>query len=312
VTTYIARRIGLMIPVLFLVSVLVFVLIRAIPGDAVTLMAQDAGSQNAEVLRAKLGLDKPVPVQYALWLGNALHGDLGASFTSNDSVMTQILRAVPVTAELALLSMIIAVLIGVPLGIVSSVAQNTPLDYSLRVVSITGLSIPAFWLGTLFIMLPAIWFRYLPPTNYTPFFENPYENLRQMILPALALGYNLSAVTMRLTRSQALEVLRHDYIRTARAKGLRELAVVRRHVIRNALLPVVTVLGAQAGFLLGGTVILEQIFLLPGLGRVTLFSISVRDYPQIQGNVMIIVLMVVVLNLLIDLSYAWLDPRIRY
>jgi peptide/nickel transport system permease protein len=304
--------VALMVPVLLLVSVVVFILIRAIPGDAVTLMAQDTGAQNAADLRAKLGLDKPVPVQYAIWLGNALRGDLGASFTSNDSVTTQIMRALPVTAELALLSLVIAILIGVPLGIISSIAQNTPLDYITRVFSITGLSIPAFWLGTLLIMLPAIWFRYLPPTNYTPFFENPLENLRQMILPALALGYNLSAITMRLMRSQALEVLRHDYVRTARAKGLREGAVVLRHVIRNALLPVITVLGTQAGLLLGGTVILEQIFLLPGLGRVTLFSISLRDYPQIQGNIMVIVLMVVVINLLIDLSYAWLDPRIRY
>jgi peptide/nickel transport system permease protein len=290
----------------------VFILIRAIPGDAVTLMAQDTGGQNAADLRAKLGLDKPVPVQYAIWLGDALRGDLGASFTSNDSVTTQILRALPVTAELALLSLAIAILIGVPLGLMSSIAQNTPLDYVVRIFSITGLSIPAFWLGTLLIMLPAIWFRYLPPTNYTPFFENPYENLRQMILPALALGYNLSAISMRLMRSQALEVLRQDYVRTARAKGVREGAVVLRHVIRNALLPVITVLGTQAGLLLGGTVILEQIFLLPGLGRVTLFSISLRDYPQIQGNIMVIVLMVVVINLLIDLSYAWLDPRIRY
>jgi peptide/nickel transport system permease protein len=253
-----------------------------------------------------------VPVQYAIWLGNALRGDLGSSFTSNDSVTTQILRALPVTAELALLSLVIAVLVGIPLGLVSSVAQNTPIDYAVRVFSIAGLSIPAFWLGTLLIMLPAFWFRYLPPTNYTPLFENPYENLRQMILPALALGYSLSAVTMRLMRSQALEVLRHDYVRTARAKGLRERLVVTRHVIRNALLPVITVLGTQAGVLMGGTVILEQIFLLPGLGRVTLFSISLRDYPQIQGNIMLIVLTVVVINLCIDLSYAWLDPRIRY
>lgn len=301
-----------MVPVVFLVSVMVFVLIRAIPGDAVTLMAQETGSQNAEQLRARLGLDKPVPVQYAIWLGNALRGDLGASFTSNESVNSQILRALPVTAELALLSLSIAVLIGTPLGIISAIAQNTPIDYLTRSVSITGLSIPAFWLGTLLIMLPAIWLRYLPPTNYTPFFENPYENLRQMILPALALGYNLSAITMRLIRSQALEILRQDYVRTARAKGLADAAVLLRHVLRNALLPVITVLGTQAGLLLGGTVILEQIFLLPGLGRVTLFSISLRDYPQIQGNIIVIVLMVVVINLVIDLSYAWLDPRIRY
>ena len=163
---YIGRRVALMIPVLFLVSVLVFILIRAIPGDAVTLMAQDAGSQHAEELRASLGLDKPVPVQYAIWLGNALRGDLGSSFTSNDSVTTQILRALPVTAELALLSLVIAVLVGIPLGLVSSVAQNTPIDHAVRVFSIAGLSIPAFWVGTLLIMLPAFWFRYLPPTNF--------------------------------------------------------------------------------------------------------------------------------------------------
>lgn len=309
---YIGRRIALMIPVVILVSIMVFVLIRAIPGDAVTLMLQDSGGKDAAALRAKLGLDRPVALQYLYWMRDAARGDLGQSFYSKKSVIGEIRRALPVTIELAILSMVVAVLIGIPIGLISAVWQNTIGDYIARVIGIAGLSIPAFWLGTLYIMLPSLWFHWLPPTTYVPFFSDPLQNIKQFILPALALGYYLSAISMRMMRSQTLEVLRQDYIRTARAKGVSDRVVVLRHALRNALIPVVTIVGSQMGVLIGGAVIIEQIFLLPGLGRLTLSSISVRDYPQIQANIVVIVLLTLLINLLTDLSYAWLDPRIRY
>ncbi len=312
-STYILRRLALMVPVLILVSALVFVLIRAIPGDAVSLMLEEsADPAEAALLRKKLGLDESIPVQFMYWSRDALQGDLGTSLWTRNSVTSEVLRALPVTAELALLSMIVAALIAIPAGILSAVKQDTIVDYAVRSISILGLSIPAFWLGTLMIMLPALWFKWLPPTTYVPIYENPIENLKQFILPALALGYFLSAITMRMMRSQMLEVMRQDYIRTARAKGLRERAVIMRHTVRNALVPVVTVLGGQMGGLLGGVVIIEQIFLLPGLGRLTLWSIQVRDYPQIQANILTIVVLTLVVNLVTDVSYGWLDPRIRF
>jgi peptide/nickel transport system permease protein len=312
-STYIMRRVALMLPVLLLVSVIVFVLIRAIPGDAVALMLEESSNEQAATqLREKLGLDDPLPVQFMYWLRDAVQGDLGTSLWTRNSVTSEIKHALPVTIELALLSMFIAALIAIPAGVFSAVKQDTLPDYAVRVVSIFGLSIPAFWLGTLFVMLPAIWFKWLPPTDYIPIYENPIGNIKQFILPALALGYYLSAITMRMMRSETLDVLRQDYIRTARAKGLGERIVVMRHGLRNALIPVITVLGGQMGALLGGVVIIEEIFLLPGLGRLTLWAIEVRDYPQIQANILMIVLLTLLVNLLTDISYGWLDPRIRY
>jgi peptide/nickel transport system permease protein len=312
-TTYILRRLTLMLPVILIVSVIVFILIRTIPGDAVALMLEEsADEQAAEQLRDKLGLNDPVPVQFLYWLRDAVQGDLGTSLWTKHSVTSEIGRALPVTIELAILSMLIATLIAIPAGLFSAVAQDTLPDYIVRVISILGLSIPAFWLGTLYIMLPAIWFKWLPPTDYVPIYENPVQNIKQFILPSLALGYFLSAITMRMMRAQTMEVLRQDFIRTARAKGLRERAVVMRHTTRNALIPVITVLGGQLGGLLGGVVIIEEIFLLPGLGRLTLWAIEVRDYPQIQANILVIVLITLFMNLLTDISYGWLNPRIRY
>jgi peptide/nickel transport system permease protein len=312
-TTYILRRLTLMLPVILLVSVIVFVLIRTIPGDAVALMLEEsADEQAAEQLRDKLGLNDPMPVQFFYWLRDAVQGDLGTSLWTKHSVTSEIGRALPVTIELAFLSMLVATLIAIPAGLFSAVAQDTLPDYVVRVISILGLSIPAFWLGTLYVMLPAIWWKWLPPTDYVPIYENPIQNIKQFILPALALGYFLSAITMRMMRAQTIEVLRQDFIRTARAKGLRERAVVLRHTARNALIPVVTVLGGQLGALLGGVVIIEEIFLLPGLGRLTLWAIEVRDYPQIQANILVIVLVTLFMNLLTDISYGWLNPRIRY
>lgn len=312
-TAYILRRLTLMVPVIVLVSIIVFILVRLMPGDAVALMLEEsADPEAAQEMRRQLGLDEPIPIQYLYWVRDALQADLGTSLWTGNAVLSEIVRALPVTIELTLLAMIIATLIAIPAGIFSSTRHDSVPDYAVRVVSIFGLSIPNFWLGTLMIMLPAIWFKWLPPTTYVPIYEDPIQNLKQFILPALALGYYLSAVTMRMMRSQMLDVLRQDYIRTARAKGLRQRAVIMRHSIRNALIPVVTVIGSQMGALLSGSIITEQIFVLPGLGRLTLWALQVRDYPQIQANILMIVLITLLLNLLTDISYGWLNPRIRY
>lgn len=309
---YLVSRVAIMLPAVVLVSVFVFVLIRAIPGDTVTLMLADSKDDHeAQQLRERLGLDRPLVIQYGIWVGDALRGNLGRSLWTKNPVAEEIARALPVTLELSILAMLIAILLAVPAGLLSAFAQNHLADYVVRTVSIAGLSIPAFWLGTLYIMLPAIWFRWTPPTDYVPFVEDPIANLKQFILPALAVGYYLSAVTMRMLRSQTLEVLRQDFIRTARAKGLDDRAVMTRHALRNALIPAVSLVGTQTGALLGGVVIIEQIFLLPGLGRLTLWAIQVRDYPQLQANILVVVLMTMLVNLLTDLSYGWLDPRIR-
>ena len=312
-TTYILRRLLLMIPAVLLVSIFVFILIRAIPGDAVALMLEESAEpEAAERLREKLGLNDPIPVQFWYWLRDAVQGDFGTSLWTRNSVTSEILRALPVTLELAFLAMLVALAIAIPAGLFSALKQDTLPDHVVRMISMLGLSIPAFWLGTLYVMLPAIWFKWLPPTEYVPLHVDPIANIKQFILPALALGYYMSAVTMRMMRSQTLEVLRQDFIRVAWAKGLRARAVVLRHTLRNALIPVITLAGGQLSLLLGGVVIIEEIFVLPGLGRLTLWALEVRDYPQIQANILVIVLMTMVLNLITDLSYGWLDPRIRY
>lgn len=311
--TYSLRRLGLMVPVIVLVSIIVFILVRMIPGDAVSLMLEESANPDAAAqMRRDLGLDEPIIVQYFYWVRDALQGNLGTSLWTQNSVVSEIARALPVTLELALLSMFIATLIAIPAGLISSTRYDTIVDYTVRTVSIAGLSIPNFWLGTMFVMLPALWFKWIPPTDYVPIHEDPIQNLKQFILPALTIGYYLSAVTMRMMRSQMLEVLRADYVRTARAKGLRERSVVMGHAVRNALIPVVTVMGSQMGALMNGSIITEQIFVLPGLGRLTLWALQVRDYPQIQANILTIVLITLLLNLLTDISYGWLNPRIRF
>jgi peptide/nickel transport system permease protein len=309
---YLARRVLLMVPTAVFVSVLVFGIVRAIPGDVVTLMLADSkDTTEADELRARLGLDRPLTVQYWIWLQNALRGDLGRSLWTKNAVTEEIGRALPVTVELAALAMLIATVLAIPMGLVSAVARNRLPDYAVRIVSIVGLSIPAFWLGTLYIMLPAIWFRWTPSTRYVPFVVDPVQNLQQFILPALSVGYYLSAITMRMVRSQTLDVLRQDYIRTAHAKGLTHRTVIVRHALSNALIPAVSVIGGQTGVLLGGVVIIEQIFALPGLGRLTLWAIQVRDYPQLQANILTVALMTMLVNLLTDLWYGWLDPRLK-
>lgn len=309
---YVVRRLLLVVPVLVGVTLLVAGLIRLTPGDAVIVKLEESGHvSDLDAARRALGLDRSFPEQYASWVGGVLRGDLGTSFITDQPATAQIARALPVTVELAVLALLVAFAIGVPIGAVSAARRGTWPDHVGRLVSIGGLSMPSFWIGTLVLLYFAIWFRWIPPIAYVPLLEDPWRNLQQFGVPAIALGAHFSAVAMRMTRSALLEVVRQDYIRTAYAKGLRERAVIVRHALKNAMVPVVTILGVQFGYLLGGTVLIETVFNMPGLGRLTLDAITQRDYPQLQANVLVVGLMVVGVTLVVDLSYGWLDPRIR-
>lgn len=312
---YIFRRLALAIPVLLLSSFIVFGLMRVMPGDAlIALMGEsgNVGERELAKLRRDLGLDKPYYQQYGLWLWQMVSFNPGHSIFTNEPIGVSLMKSIPVTIELALLAMILGLLIAIPVGVLSATRQDTPADYTGRVVAVSGLSMPDFWLGTLVITFAAIWFHWIPPIGYTSFWESPWHNLQQFMLPAAVLGFRLSSATMRMTRSTVLEVLREDYVRTAWAKGLAGRIVVYKHALKNALIPVVTIVGGQMGTLLAGTVIVETIFALPGMGRLTVEAILYRDYPVVQTNVMLVAATLVTLNLLVDLTYAWLDPRIRY
>lgn len=310
---YIIRRLLLMAVTLLGVSVFVFGLIRLLPGDAVTMLLQDyAYAENLDALRAKLGLDKPVYVQYWEWLGRVLRGDLGASLRSRQPIIDELARRLPITAELGLLAMLIGLLISIPVGVLSAVKQDTITDYLARGVAVAALAIPGFWLGTLVITFPSIWFRWTPPLQYTPIYVDPIKNLSHVVIPAAILGIGLSGTLMRLTRATMLEVLRQDYVRTAWAKGLADRVIIFRHALRNALIPVVTVLGLQVSVLVGGSVVMEQIFVIPGMGRYLLEAIQYRDYPVVQALNLVFALVILTSNLLVDIIYAYLDPRIQY
>jgi len=310
---YLIRRLVLAIPVLIGVTVFTFVLIRVIPGDVVDVkFGTNIRPEEKQALLKQLHLDEPFAQQYVRWLGGVLRGDFGASLRTNTPVADEFRRRVPVTVELALLAMAFGLTVGVLAGIVSATRQDRPLDYVARLLSMLGLAIPGFWLATLVIVLPAIWWGKVIPTGYTSFFDSPIDNIEKMIAPAVTLGLALSAIVMRLMRSSLLDVLRQDYVRVAWAKGLRERTVISRHALRNAVIPVVTVAGLQVSALLGGTVIQETIFVMPGLGRSTVDAIRFRDYTQLQMNVLFIALVYVAMNLVVDLLYSVLDPRIRY
>ena len=312
---YIAKRAVLAVPTLLLVSVVVFSLMHLIPGDAVIARLQEVGSVTDETIHAmrhELGLDKPFYQQLGDWLWGLGRGDLGQSLWTREPVADRLVAAIPVSAELALGGLMLAVLIAVPLGVLSAIRQDSWMDYLARLFVIFGISLPDFWVGTLLILYLSLWFGFLPPLGYTALCDDPIRNLQQFLLPMLVLGLRLSATTARMVRSTMLEALRQDYIRTARAKGLRETFVVYQHALKNAVIPVVTILGTQLSTLLGGTVILETLFSLPGVGFLMFSSIGFRDYPQIQANVLFLSVVLVVVNLLVDISYAWLDPRIRY
>ena len=312
---YVARRLLLAVPVLLLSSLIVFGLMRVMPGDAlIALMGEsgNVGQKELAKLRKDLGLDRPYYEQYGIWLWQMVSLNPGYSIFTNEPIAVALRKSIPVTLELATLALILGLVIAIPVGVLSATRQDHTSDYVGRVVAISGLSLPDFWLGTLVITFAAIWFRWIPPIGYTSFWEAPLTNIQQFLLPAAVLGFRLSAATMRMTRSTVLEVLREDYVRTAWAKGLGGRIVVYKHALKNALIPVVTIVGGQLGTLLAGTVIVETIFALPGMGRLTVEAILYRDYPVVQTNVMLVAATLVTLNLMVDLTYAWLDPRIRY
>lgn len=314
---YILRRLLALIPTLFFASVIVFVTVRLIPGDVIDLMLSQndvrADKLSRDALLETLGLDRPMWQQYLRWVGAILfHGDLGRSLWQSTPVSELLFARLPVTFELGLLALIVALAIAIPVGVYSAVRQDTAGDYITRSFSILMLAVPSFWMGTMVMVFPSIWWGWSPEVKFVPFREDSVQNLKQMIIPAIILGTALSAITMRLTRTMMLEVLRQDYIRTAWAKGLSEPLVVWRHALRNALIPVVTLVGLQAPLLLGGTVIVEQIFVIPGMGNLLLDAVTQRDYPIITGVFLIVGVAVMLINLLVDLSYGLLDPKVRY
>ena len=319
-TAYVFRRLLLVIPTIVIVSLLVTIVIRLVPGDVIDSMLGSinvGGMEDVEVERAKLehrlGLDVPIHIYYVQWLGDVvLRGDLGESLYTNIPVVQDILTRIPVTFELGVLAIVIALLISFPIGIYSAVRQDTIGDYIARSFAILCISIPSFWVGTMVVLFPSIWWGWSPPIINTPFLQDPIENLKMYILPAIILGMVLNGVSMRMMRTMMLEVLRQDYIRTAWSKGLKERVVVIRHALKNALIPVVTIIGMQMPVVIGGSVIIEQIFCLPGMGRLLVTASFARDYPVITGVTLVLSIAVLLIILITDLSYAWLDPRIRY
>ena len=312
---YVARRLLLSIPVLLLSSLIVFGLMRVMPGDALTALMGESGNvgpKELEKLRKDLGLDQPYYKQYLIWAWQMVSLNPGYSIFTNEPITVALKKSIPVTLELAALAMVLGLCIAIPVGVLSAIRQDKASDYVGRVAAISGLSLPEFWLGTLVITFAAIWFRWMPPLGYASIWDSPWKNLQQFLIPAAVLGFRLSAATMRMTRSTLLEVLRGDYVRTAWAKGLAERIIIYKHALKNALIPVITLVGGQFGTLLAGTFVVEIIFALPGMGRLTVEAILFRDYPIVQTNVMLVAITLVTLNLLVDLTYAWLDPRIRY
>ena len=310
---YILRRLLIALPSLLIASLIVFTLPRLIPGDVVQLMFEEkAYARDIEELRAKLGLNRPIPVQYAEWLGRVVRGDLGESLWTRQAVVDELARRMPVTLTLGFEALVVAILIGIPIGIIAAVRQDGALDFVARSAAILGLSVPAFVSAIVVILLPAIWWGWSPVTTFVRFSSDPTAYVLQFILPAIILGVASAAAIMRLTRGMLLEVLRQDYVRTAWAKGLREGVVVLKHALKNAVIPVVTVLGLQVAQIAGGAVIIETIFGIPGMGQFLVEAILQRDYPVIQGINLLIVVIIVTTNLAVDLTYALLDPRIRY
>ena len=313
---YLLKRFLLMFPTLLGVAVVIFVLIRVIPGDVVELrMSGDRGSASQQAIdeeRVRFGLDQPVWKQFATWVWGVVRLDFGTSMWTGAPIGEEIKLRFALSMQVAIMATIVAVLLAIPLGVVAALKQDTWVDYAVRIFSIAGLATPSFWLGIVFILLLLIVFKWLPPMVYTPFWVNPWQNLLQLVWPALAVGYRYSAVATRMTRSAMLEVLREDYIRTARAKGLAQKLVLSRHALKNAMLPVMTVVGLEFAFLLGGLVVTEQVFNLNGLGLLFVQAVAHRDYTLIQALVMIVSGFFILINFVMDIMYAWLDPRIRY
>jgi len=310
---YVVRRFGLMLVTLFGISVIIFMLLRLTPGNIADILF-DAGGfvdpADKARIEADLGLDKSIPVQYAVWIGGLMRGDLGFSYQTERPAIKEIAPRIPITAKLAGLALAFSVLLGVPMGVISAVRQDTMLDYVLRVISLSGLSMPAFWLGLLILMAFVSWFGTIPIYSSEP--TGFWNTMLMYSVPAAAVGFRSSALLMRLTRSSMLEVLRQDYIRTARSKGASENTINYYHALKNALLPVVTVIGIEAAFLLGALIVVETVFNIPGVARFLVEAVRWRDYPMVQNLVMFIAIVVVTINFLIDMLYAALDPRIKY
>jgi len=313
---YILKRLLLMIPTLLGVAVMVFLLLRVVPGDIVELKYGGTGTfapkEAMDRERAELGLDQPLWRQFAGWMWGAARFDFGKSMWTGRPITQEIAVRLELSLQLAVMATIVAILLSVPLGTIAALKQDTWIDYLVRIFSIAGLSIPSFWLGIVIILGFLIFFKWLPPLTFTSFWVDPKANLMQLIWPALAVGYRYSAVATRMTRSAVLEVLREDYIRTARAKGLWERVVLTRHALKNAMLPVITVIGLEFAFLIGGLVVTEQVFNLNGIGMLFVESITRRDYTMTQALVLLVSFSFIFVNFIVDLLYAWLDPRIRY
>jgi peptide/nickel transport system permease protein len=326
---YVIRRLLLIIPTLFLVTILVFMTVRFIPGSVIDLMVAEMsmeaslGQQISEdYIKHSLGLDQPIHVQYLRWLGvmpqengtvkGVVEGDLGNSLWSGRSITSEMGAKIPVSFELGLIALITGLVIALPIGIYSAIRQDTWGDYAGRTFAILAISLPGFWIATMVIVYPSIWWGWSPSMEYIPFFKDPIGNLIQFVIPGVIMGMTMSGATMRMTRTMMLEVLRQDYIRTAWSKGLAERTVIFRHALKNAMIPVITMVGMQLPILIGGAVITEQIFALPGIGRYLVDAINRRDYPIISGINLVIATVVLFVNLGIDLTYAWLDPRVQY
>ena len=312
-TQYVARRVLAIVPVLIGISILVFLLVHLIPGDvAAILLGTTATDQQVETLRRTFGLDRPLPVQYLDWISHIVVGDFGVSFRTSRPVLPDLVSRFGVTVQLTVVAMLVALAVAIPLGVASAANRGRRADALARVVALLGLSIPNFWLGTMLILFVSLILHWLPPVGFVSLLDNPWLGVQTLILPSIALGTAVAAFIMRMVRSSLLEVLRQDYIRTAQAKGLQDRSVLYSHALKNAFIPVLTVIGVQIGYLLGGAVIIESIFSLPGMGRFLLDSINNRDYSIVQGGVLFIALIFSVVNLSVDLVYGWLDPRIRY
>jgi peptide/nickel transport system permease protein len=313
---YLLKRFLLMLPTLFGVALVTFLLIRVIPGDVVELRySGDRGAVSQEILdreRARIGLDKPVWQQFFAWITGVVRLDFGTSMWTGAPIWDEIKLRFTLSLQLAIMATLVAVTLAIPLGVLSALKQDTWIDYSVRIFSIAGLSMPSFWLGIVLILVMLVVFKWLPPMVYTPFWVNPVQNLAQLIWPALAVGYRYSAVATRMTRSAMLEVLREDYIRTARAKGLMQKLILSRHALKNAMLPVLTVVALEFAFLIGGLVVTEQVFNLNGIGLLFVQAVAHRDYTLLQALVMLVAGAFIVVNFFMDIAYAWLDPRIRY
>jgi peptide/nickel transport system permease protein len=310
---YILKRLISMIPVLFLVSLVVFIIVHLTPGDpALVMLGEEVNPTSLAALRHDMGLDQPIPVQYMTWLSSVLRGDLGHSIQNHQPVFEAILQRLPVTAELTLLAMIISLVIAIPTGILSATRRGSRSDLISTTLALLGVSMPSFFLAILLIFIFSLDLRWLPPIGFTPILEDPIANIKGLVLPAVTLGAATAAIIARLTRSSLLEVLQLEYIRTARAKGLAERGVIYGHALKNAMIPVMTIIGLQVGALLGGAIITETIFVLPGVGRLAVDAIFTRDFPVLQGVVLFLALIYLFVNLTVDVLYAYLDPRIHY